>query len=95
MLEFLGELAEIHVDPTASDPKIINDLPDDAKSEGEGRPDWAQDDLKHEGPWRGIFKDVGIYSDEEWQFIMCKCLAVMGGLIPLDVAVMQSLKRLI
>ncbi len=91
MLEFLGELAEIHMDPTASDPQIIKDIPDDAKSEGEGRPNWAQDDLNHEGPWRGIFKDVGIYTDDEWQFIMCKCLAVMGVSILFGYADMQML----
>ncbi|KAG9025662.1 hypothetical protein FRB95_009933 [Tulasnella sp. JGI-2019a] len=27
--------------------------------------------------WKGIFKDVGIFSQQEWDQIMCKCLASM------------------
>lgn len=78
MLEFLAELSEIHVDPMVSNPQKIMDLPDDARSEGEGRPAWAKEP-DHEGPWSGIFKDAGIFSEEEWEYIMCKCLMAMGG----------------
>lgn len=31
--------------------------------------------------WTGIFKDVGIFTQEEWDLIMCKCLASMGKLL--------------
>lgn len=81
MLQFLSELAETHVDPTVSDPKRIKDVPDDARSEGEGRPEWAKDDLKHDArmKWGGVYKDVGIFTEQEWQHLMCKCLASMGG----------------
>lgn len=79
MLHFLSQLAEIHVDPTVSDPKRIEELPDDARSEDEGRPNWPRDDLKHTGPWNGIYKDVGIFSEDEWNLIMWKCLASMGA----------------
>lgn len=78
MLCFLAQLAEMHVDPLVSDPKKITELPDDARSEGEGRPNWANDDLKHDGEWTGITHDVGIFSVDEWNLIMCKCLASMG-----------------
>lgn len=81
MLQFLSQLAEMHVDPTISDPKRVEDTPDDARSPGEGRPGWAKDDLKHDSrmKWGGIYKDVGIFTEQEWQHIMCKCLASMGG----------------
>ncbi|KAI0274846.1 hypothetical protein BC834DRAFT_814888 [Gloeopeniophorella convolvens] len=77
MLQFLARLAEMHVDPSFSDPKRIDEIPDDAKSENEGRPNWVKNDLKSSGLWTGIFKDVGIFSDYDWHFIMCKCLASM------------------
>lgn len=68
MLQFLSELAEMHVDPSISDPKKIRDLPDDAKSENERRPNWSQDDIKVHKNWPGLFKDsagVGIFTDHE------------------------------
>ncbi|KAI0067819.1 hypothetical protein BV25DRAFT_1794335 [Artomyces pyxidatus] len=77
MLFFLSQLTEMHMDPSVSDPKKIGEIPDDAKTEGEGRPNWPKDDLKDHGLWTGIFKDVGIFSDYDWHFIMCKCLASM------------------
>lgn len=78
MLNFLAQLAEMHVDPSVSDPVRIETLPDDARSEDEGRPNWPKDDLKQGGPWQGIHKDVGIFTEEEWSLIMVKCLASMG-----------------
>jgi proteasome activator subunit 4 len=33
------------------------------------------------GPaWSGIFKDVGMFTQDEWDFLMCKVLASMGKL---------------
>ncbi|KAI9438389.1 hypothetical protein F5148DRAFT_883735 [Russula earlei] len=77
MFHFLAQLVEIHVDPTISDPKTIDEIPDDARSENEGRPNWNKNDLSSTGLWTGIFKDVGIFADYDWHFIMCKCLASM------------------
>jgi proteasome activator subunit 4 len=80
MLQFLSRLSEMHVDPSISDPQKIQDIPDDAKSVGEGRPSWSRDDIKTHKPWSGLFKDgtgVGIFTDHEWHLIMCKCLASM------------------
>jgi proteasome activator subunit 4 len=82
MLQFLAQLSEMHLDPTISDPKAIDEIPDDARSENEGRPNWAKDDLNSAGPWSGIYKDVGIFTDYDWHFIMCKCLASMGWCLP-------------
>lgn len=79
MLSFLASLAELHVDPTVSDPARIESLPDDERSEDEGRPNWRKDDLKTSGMWHGIHKDVGIFTEDEWNLIMVKCLASMGG----------------
>lgn len=78
MLHFLAQLAEMHVDPSISDPKGIEEVPDDARSENEGRPNWNKSDLDGSGLWGGIFKDVGIFTDYDWHFVMCKCLASMG-----------------
>lgn len=78
MLYFLAQLSEMHVDPNLSNPVRLTELPDDARTEGEDRPNWPKDDLKHTGPWEGMYKDVGIFTEEEWNLIMVKCLASMG-----------------
>lgn len=79
MLHFLSKLAEMHVVPDVSDPKRVVDIPDDERSEGEGRPEWSSQSTPAAGPWTGIYKDVGIFSDHEWNLLMCKCLASMGN----------------
>lgn len=78
MLQFLGRIAEMHLDPTISDPRKIKDIPDDARSEDEGRPNWPKPDLESSFTWSGLYKDVGIFTDREWNLLMCKCLASMG-----------------
>lgn len=75
---FLAQLAELHLDPAESDPKHIREIPDDAISEGETRPQWDENDLKPDGHWDGIGKDVGIFTDRQWAMIMSKCLSSMG-----------------
>ncbi|KAG5648199.1 hypothetical protein DXG03_006154 [Asterophora parasitica] len=77
MLHFLSRLAEMHVDPAISDPRKIAELPDDERVEGEDRPRWAQEEVKDEAIWTGLYKDVGIFSEHEWHLFMCKCLASM------------------
>ncbi|KAI0308000.1 hypothetical protein B0F90DRAFT_1813347 [Multifurca ochricompacta] len=57
-------------EPSISDPRRIGEIPDDARLENEGRPNWAKDDLSGNGLWTGIYKDVGIFSDYDWHFIM-------------------------
>ncbi|KZP32253.1 hypothetical protein FIBSPDRAFT_907345 [Athelia psychrophila] len=79
MLELLASLAEMHVVPSVSDPKRIGAIPDDAKTEGEGRPIWERESSSA-GAWPGLFKDaygVGIFTEHQWHLIMCKCLASM------------------
>ncbi|RPD81724.1 hypothetical protein L226DRAFT_527984 [Lentinus tigrinus ALCF2SS1-7] len=77
MLQFLARLAEMHVDPTVSDPERIHSIPDDARSEGEERPNWSKEDLETKWKWSGLFSDVGIFSEADWNFIMAKCMASM------------------
>ncbi|KAF8587302.1 hypothetical protein K439DRAFT_1645895 [Ramaria rubella] len=77
MLSFLSQLAEMHVDPTVSDPKRIGHIPDDAVSEGEGRPLWDRSDIEAIEPWTGLWKDVGIFTNVQWDTIMAKCLTSM------------------
>ncbi|KAH8835425.1 hypothetical protein DL96DRAFT_1702409 [Flagelloscypha sp. PMI_526] len=79
MLAFLAKLSELHVAPSASDPRKVDALPDDARSEGEERPAWALPaDMKAGPAWSGIFKDVGMFTQDEWDFLMCKVLASMA-----------------
>jgi proteasome activator subunit 4 len=78
MLHFLSKLSEMHVAPDVSDPRKIADIPDDECVEGEGRPQWSQHDLQGDARWAGLYKDVGIYTEHEWNLLMCKCLASMG-----------------
>ncbi|KAJ6574791.1 hypothetical protein B0H19DRAFT_1254444 [Mycena capillaripes] len=77
MLDFLASLVEIHVASDVSDPRKASELPDDAKSEGEGRPQWSEDDLNATGTWPGIYKDVGVFTEHEWSLLMCKCINSM------------------
>ncbi|KAI1797633.1 hypothetical protein LXA43DRAFT_1126323 [Ganoderma leucocontextum] len=77
MLQFLARLAEMHVDPSVSHPQRIQDIPDDARSEGEGRPGWPTDDLEVKWKWSGLFNDVGIFSEADWAYIMSKCMSSM------------------
>ncbi|KAF5374850.1 hypothetical protein D9758_000077 [Tetrapyrgos nigripes] len=77
MLDFLAKISEMHVSPKISDPRRIAELPDDARSEDEDRPAWSDDAMKDNGAWPGIYKDVGIFSEDQWHLLMCKCLASM------------------
>ncbi|KAJ4489583.1 hypothetical protein C8J55DRAFT_557490 [Lentinula edodes] len=78
MLHFLSKLAEMHVSPEVSDPRTIHSIPDDERSEGEGRPNGSNDtNLKEDAYWPGLYRDVGIFSEHEWSLLMCKCLASM------------------
>ncbi|KAJ7785985.1 hypothetical protein B0H16DRAFT_1488812 [Mycena metata] len=77
MLDFLASLVEIHVVSDVSDPRKAAELPDDAKSEGEGRPQWSEDDLSTGSHWPGIYKDVGMFTEHEWSLLMCKCINSM------------------
>ncbi|KAJ3990413.1 hypothetical protein F5890DRAFT_1398687 [Lentinula detonsa] len=78
MLHFLSKLAETHVSPEVSDPRKIYGIPDDERSEDEDRPNWSNDNnLKEDAYWPGLYKDVGIFTEHEWNLLMCKCLASM------------------
>ncbi|KAF9568562.1 hypothetical protein CPC08DRAFT_679680 [Agrocybe pediades] len=77
MLHFISKLAEMHVHPEVSNPKRLSEIPDDELSEGEGRPNWARKDHFDRYQWQGLFKDVGMFTEYEWNFLMCKCLASM------------------
>ncbi|KAJ7456675.1 hypothetical protein FB451DRAFT_613190 [Mycena latifolia] len=77
MLDFLASLVEMHVASDVSDPRKAAELPDDAKSDGEGRPQWSEDDLGAPSPWPGIYKDVGVFTEHEWSLLMCKCINSM------------------
>ncbi|EMD41658.1 hypothetical protein CERSUDRAFT_110231 [Gelatoporia subvermispora B] len=77
MLHFLAQLVEMHVDPAVSDPKRLEEIPDDERSENEGRRNFSKEDLETKWRWGGLFQDVGIFKEHEWDFLMCKCMASM------------------
>ena len=77
MLHFISRLTQVHLNPEASDPMNIAELPDDERSEDEGRPNWYANTASHTA-WHGLYKDVGIFTEHEWNLLMCKCLASMG-----------------
>ncbi|KXN83586.1 Proteasome activator complex subunit 4 [Leucoagaricus sp. SymC.cos] len=78
MLHLVSRLSEMHVVPEVSDPKKIAQIQDDAISEGETRPNWSKNNSqKDESYWPGLYKDVGIFTEHEWNLLMCKCLASM------------------
>jgi len=78
MLQFLSKLAEMHVAPEVSDPKLLTEIEDDEMSEGEERPKWPSANPQSQSQWTGLYKDVGIFTEQEWNVLMCKCLASMG-----------------
>lgn len=77
MLAFLAKLTEMHVDPNISSPKRIEEIPEDWGESPRVR--WPRQDSNED--WRGLFKDVGIFNDDQWSHIMCKCLASMGAVV--------------
>lgn len=78
MLQFISKLAEMHTDAEISNPRRIETIPDDEISEDEGRPKWDLESSKNHDPWQGLYKDVGIFTEHQWNFLMCKCLSSMG-----------------
>lgn len=78
MLQFISKLAEMHTDPEISNPRRIETIPDDEISEDEKRPKWDLKSSKIHDPWQGLYKDVGIFTEHQWNFLMCKCLSSMG-----------------
>jgi proteasome activator subunit 4 len=74
MLFFLSKLAEMHVDPAISDPKRVNEIPVDWGESPRVR--WSKHETSED--WKGLYKDVGIFTEGEFSHIMCKCLASMG-----------------
>lgn len=100
MLDLLSRLAELHTDPSVSDPIRLS--PDYAyenlPEEDESAPEWTPETvglsengsssaslrLDHhlidvDGEWPGIWKDVGIFTEEEFRGIMTTCLKTMEG----------------
>lgn len=78
MLQFISKLTEMHTDAEISNPTRIERIPDDEISKGEGRPNWDQESSKIHGTWQGLYKYVGIFTEHQWNFLMCKCLSSMG-----------------
>lgn len=88
-LDVISRLAEKHVDPNVSDPKHVDRLRKAALAQNQlngkaatppieaGQADTAASDLPKE-KWKGIRKDVGIFTIEQWDFLMSKMLRAMG-----------------
>jgi proteasome activator subunit 4 len=85
MIAFLAKLAELHVDPSVSDPARIQSISDDARRTGDSKVQWDRSDMQISVPWTGIWKDVGIFTDDQWSKLMCYTLSSMGKHDPTDV----------
>jgi proteasome activator subunit 4 len=94
-LDLVERLAVKHLDPGQSDPAIVEELRQIAKNKGEwveekirvedmlGAPKGDDEVMKDaetvEGEWKGIRKDVGIFTEQQFGLIMTKCLRAMGA----------------
>ena len=85
-LDMMCRLSIKHVNPLESDPAIVEKLKEVAEQDyarGDPAPSNSiVEDVEmgeSAGEWGGIRKDVGIFSDVEWGFIMTKCLRAMGA----------------
>jgi proteasome activator subunit 4 len=83
-LELCARLAEEHVDPHLSHPRVVDEL---KKAAEQQEPPCDKDETEvipvpTEDYWQGIRKDVGIFTDVQFSFIMSKCLRTMGKLMP-------------
>lgn len=93
-LDFVERLAKLHLDPVMSDPDIVEELRQITKEKGGyveektkveemlQKADTGGDELMGgstlAGEWKGIRKDVGIFTSQQFAFIMTKCLRAMG-----------------
>lgn len=76
-LELVTNLAEKHLDPSISDPRVVDDLRRRASDDSDGQMD--TDEEARASRWPGIRKDVGIFRASEWSFLMTKCIRSMGA----------------
>lgn len=94
-LDFMERLTTKHLDPRVSHPAIVEELRVLAREAGEtvvegtrvedlleGDEGDAEMSGDEDAEWKGIRKDVGIYTDAQWAFIMTKCLRTMGESLP-------------
>lgn len=88
-LDVISRLAEKHVDPNVSDPKHIERLRKASQAQSIDIISSAPGDTMKtdtavtsgDAPaekWKGIRKDVGIFTTEQWDFLMSKMLRAMG-----------------
>ncbi|POV98029.1 hypothetical protein PSTT_14696, partial [Puccinia striiformis] len=65
-LDLLARLSHKHLDPNASDPRLEHILKNIT-------PGQDFDEQAHKA-WSGIHRDVGIYTQRQWSFIMTQCI---------------------
>lgn len=93
-LDLVERLSIKHLDPGQSDPAIVDELREIAKRKGEWKAEEEKvrvedmleqnDGIKVDGgEWKGIRKDVGIFTEQQFGVIMTKCLRSMGTWINL------------
>lgn len=82
-LDLLSRLAEKHLDPSASDPRVIEDLRRRAQPADSLEVNGISEIERGPSPdptrWPGIRRDVGIFRTSEWALLMTKCLRLMGA----------------
>jgi proteasome activator subunit 4 len=118
--DLVGQLAITHLDPSKSDPSLIDKIPrgtfntpeeeaqnvsaalafrshvsrlldisGDIEEDDDGLNYWPNQErlppfvTRADPDWQGIRKDVGIFTDQEFEFIMSKCLRSLSKSPPL------------
>lgn len=78
-LDLLARLSLKHIDPNASDPRL-GLLLEEVRA-GKTFDSVAARiviESQDSSPWMGVRKDVGIYSERQWSFIMTQCVRLFG-----------------
>jgi proteasome activator subunit 4 len=88
-LDLLARLSHKHLDPNASDPRLEHILKN--MKPGDNFDTHAREALStFEGPenWSGIHRDVGIYTERQWSFIMTQCVRYFS--VPVGSSTIQA-----
>ena len=91
LLCIVANLSKIHLNPSLSSPKRLEDIPksmvnevpeDEVLHDGDEMDldgEEAEEDVTNkDAGWQGIRKDIGILTESEFQTVMTKCLRAMS-----------------
>ncbi|KAH9822994.1 hypothetical protein DFH28DRAFT_1216660 [Melampsora americana] len=74
-LNLLARLSYKHIDPNISDPRLVSLLQEVSTGEKfEDAADKVMSSTQDSPPWTGLQKYSGIYTENQWSFIMSQCI---------------------